>query len=226
MKLKKKTDFPLESLTNDSTNLQPTSPTIDSPPAQEDSQDLLPSKNEVVPLITHKPSKKLKNKNKLGFLTWLAIFLGLGMGGVFLALPSLLSCTNKAKAAEGKNNIGVMNRAQQAYFSEYQKFTDSFVDLGIGIRPETVNYQYSIRTTKTAVFNYAIARKGTKNSKSYISGIFVVPATNVAPKADKEEMTTVAIVCEATATSRTQIATPTFQNGVPRCGSDTKELAR
>lgn len=133
MKLGKKTDFSLESLTNNSTNLQPTSPTIDSPPAQEDSQDLLPSKGEVVPLITHKPSKQLKNKNKFGCLTWLTIFLGLGIGGVFLALPSLMSCINKAKASEGKDYIGAMSRAQQAYFLEYQKFTDSlFLNLPKG----------------------------------------------------------------------------------------------
>jgi len=221
MKLRKKTDLPLESLTNDSTNLQPTSPTIDSPPAQEDSKHVLPTNTEVVPLITQKAPNKLKNKNNFGCLSWLVIFLGLGIGGVFLALPSLMSCTNKAKASEAKNNIGAMNRAQQAYYSEYQKFSNSMESLGIGIRPETVNYQYSIRITETAVFNYAIARKGTKNIKSYVGGVFAVPPTNVDPTG---EMTTVVIECEGTSPGRTQIAEPTLEEGVPICGSGTKEL--
>lgn len=62
MQLRKKTDLPLESVTNDSTNLPPTSPTIDSLPAQEDSQEVLPIKTEVVPLIPEKAPDKLKNK--------------------------------------------------------------------------------------------------------------------------------------------------------------------
>jgi len=226
MKLRKKTDLPLESLTNDSTNLQPTSPTIDSPPAQEDSQDLLPSKGEVVPLITQKRPNKLKDKNKFGCMAWLAIFLGSGVGSVFLALPSLLSCGNKAKASEAKNNIGAMNRAQQAYYLENKAFSNSFESLDIGIPTQTINYEYSTRATKTAAFNYGIARKGTKNIKNYVSGVFVVPATNVDPKADKKEMITVTIVCEATSSGRTKIAAPTLQNNVPTCGSETKELGK
>jgi type IV pilus assembly protein PilA len=222
MKLRKKTDLPLESLTNDSTNLQPTSPTIDSPPAQEDSKHVLPTNTEVVPLITQKAPNKLKNKNNFGCLSWLVIFLGLGIGGVFLALPSLMSCTNKAKASEAKNNIGAMNRAQQAYYSEYQKFSNSMESLGIGIRPETVNYQYSIRTTETAAFNYAIARKGTGGIKSYVGGVFAI----VDPNVYTNEMITIVIVCEATSSGSTQIAAPTLQEGVPTCGSDTKELGK
>jgi len=224
MKLRKKTDLPLESLTNDSTNLQPTSPTIDSPPIQENSHDLLPSKGKMVPLITQKAPNKLKNKNKFGCLTWLVIFLGLGIGGVTLALPSLLSCGNKAKASEAKNNIGAMNRAQQAYYIENNAFSNSFESLGIGIRTQTINYEYSTRATKTAAFTYGIARKGTKNIKSYVGGVFVVPATNVDPKADKKEMTSVGILCEATSPGRTRLADPILQNNVPTCGSDTKEL--
>jgi type II secretory pathway pseudopilin PulG len=226
MQLRKKSDLPLESLTNDSTNLQPTSPTIDSPPAQEDSQDLLPSKGKAVPLMTQKAPNKVKNKNKFGCMAWLAIFLGLGVGGVFLALPSLLSCGNKAKASEAKNNIGAMNRAQQAYYIENKAFSNSFESLGIGIPTQTINYEYSILATKTAAFNYGIARKGTKNIKSHIGGIFLVPATNFEPQADKDEIITVAIVCEATSPGRTQLAAPTLQNNVPTCGSDTKELGK
>jgi type IV pilus assembly protein PilA len=226
MPLRKKTDLPLESLTNDSTNLQPTSPTIDSPPAQEDSQDLLPTNTEVVPLIPEKAPDKLKNKTKSGCLALLTIFLVLGIGTFVLSLPSLLSCGNKGRQAEAKQNVGAMNRVQQAYYLENKAFSNSFESLGIGIRPQTINYEYSTRATKTAAFNYGIARKETKNIKSYVGGVFVVPATNVDPKADKKEMTTVGILCEATSPGRTRLAAPTLQNNVPTCGSDTKELGK
>ncbi len=217
MPLRKKTYLPLESLTNDSTNLQPTSPTIDSPPIQENSHDLLPSKGKVVPLITQKAPNKLKNKNKFGCLTWLAIFLGLGIGGVTLALPSLFGCGNSAKAAEARNNIGAMNRAQQAYFLEYQDFANSLERLGVGIRPKTVNYQYSIRVTPSAVFNYASPHQ--KNIKGYVGAVFLMPGD-----AATGEVLTTAIECEGTSHDRTQIADPTLEEGVPTCGSGTKEL--
>lgn len=226
MKLRKKTDLPLESLTNGSTNLQSTSPTIDSPPAQEDSQDLLPTNTEVVWLIPEKAPDKLKNKTKSGCLAWLTIFLVLGLGSVVLSLPSLLSCGNKGRQAEARQNVGAMNRAQQAYYLENQAFSKSFESLGIGIKTQTINYEYSTRATKTAAFNYGIARKGTKNIKSYVGGVFVVPATNVDPKADKKEMTSVGILCEATSPDRTRLADPILQNNVPTCGSDTKDLGR
>jgi type II secretory pathway pseudopilin PulG len=227
MQLRKKTDLPLESLTNDSTHLQPTSPTIDSPPAQEDSQHVLPTNTEVVWLIPEKAPDKLKNKTKSGCLAWLTIFLLLGIGSFVLSLPSLLSCgnsVNKGKQAESKQNVGAMNRAQQAYYLENKAFSNSLESLGLGIRTQTINYEYSTRATKTAAFNYGIARKGTKNIKSYVGGVFVVPATNVDPKADKKEMTSVGILCEATSPGRTRLADPILQKGVPTCGSDTKEL--
>jgi len=224
MKLRKKTDLPLESLMNDSTNLQPTSPTIDSPLAQEDSQDVLPTNTEVVPLIPEKAPDKLKNKSKSGCLALLTIFLVLGIGSFVLSLPGLLSCANSVKQAEAKQNVGAMNRAQQAYYLDNQAFSNSFESLGIGIRTQTINYEYSIRATKTAAFNYGIARKGTKNIKSYVGGVFVVPDTNVDPKADKKENTTVGILCEALRPGSTQPSDPTLQNNVPTCGSDTKEL--
>lgn len=226
MPLRKKTDLPLESLTNDSTNLQPASPTIDSPPAQEDSQDVLPTNTEVVWLIPEEAPDKLKNKTKSGCLVWLTIFLLLGLGSVVLSLPSLLSCAKSGKQAEAKQNVGALNRAQQAYYLEEKAFSNSFESLGIGIPPQTINYEYSIRATKTAAFNYAIARKETKNIKSYVGSVFVVPDTNVDPKADKKEMTTVGILCEALRPGSTKPSDPTLQNGVPTCGSDTKELGQ
>jgi type II secretory pathway pseudopilin PulG len=225
MPLRKKTDLPLESLTNDSTHLQPTSPTIDSPPAQEDSQHVLPTNTEVVWLIPEKAPDKLKNKTKSGCLAWLTIFLVLGIGSFVISLSSLLSCgnsVNKGKQAEARQNVGAMNRAQQAYYLENKAFSNSLESLGLGIRTQTINYEYSTRATKTAAFNYGIARKGTKNIKSYVGGVFVVPATNVDPKADKKEMTTVGILCEALRPGSTKPSDPILQNNVPTCGSDTK----
>ncbi len=61
-----------------------------------------------------------------------------------IALPSLLGQTSKAKQVEARNNIGAINRAQQAYQLEKGVFVDSFEKLGLIIPPETANYRYRI----------------------------------------------------------------------------------
>jgi type IV pilus assembly protein PilA len=62
-----------------------------------------------------------------------------------IALPSLLGQVNKAKQAEAKNNIGAVNRAQQAYFLENQQFAPTLSDLQAGIKSQTDNFAYSIK---------------------------------------------------------------------------------
>lgn len=61
-----------------------------------------------------------------------------------IALPSFLNQANKARESEGKQYIGSMNRAQQAYFLERQRFTSSMSNLGLGIQTSTSNYSYSL----------------------------------------------------------------------------------
>lgn len=61
-----------------------------------------------------------------------------------IALPSFLNQANKARESEGKQYVGSMNRAQQAYFLERQRFTSALVNLGLGIQSDTTNYSYSI----------------------------------------------------------------------------------
>lgn len=67
------------------------------------------------------PKKKWGKGLKVG-LGLLTGFFCLGVILTVFALPSLLNCTSKAKQAEGKQTIGTMNRAQQAYFLEKNIF--------------------------------------------------------------------------------------------------------
>ncbi len=224
MQPRKKSDSPVDSFTNDSTPSSSNFPVLDSPSTQEHSKDSLPTNGEVVPLIPEKASNKLKNKSKFGCLAGLTIFLLLGFGTVLLSLPSLVSCGSKVKQIEAKQNVGAMNRAQQAYYLEKKAFSNSFESLGLGLRTQTTNYVYSTRATKMAAFSYGISKKGTKDTKSYVGAVFVVPATNLDRKVDKKQMTTVDILCEAISPGNTRPTAPTLQKGVATCGSDTKDL--
>jgi type II secretory pathway pseudopilin PulG len=226
MQLENKVDSSSNSLLNEPTDSPFIEQTLDSPPAQENSGEFLLKQEEVVPLIPEKvpdkPQKRQKYFSFWGTVTILGILGILGIGGGLIFLTSSVSCGNKGKQAEAKQNIGAMNRAQQAYFLDNNTFANSVVDTGVGIKTQTVNYNYSVRATKTAAFQYGIARH--KTQKSYVGGVFAVPAINVDPTANKTETTTVGIVCEAINPGSTTPTTPTLVKGVPTCGANTKDL--
>ncbi len=113
----------------------------------------------------------------------------------------------KAKEAEGKQYVSSMNKAQQAYYAENTGFTSSIANLGLGIKPETPNYKYSISTENKAVFNYGVSRQA--NLKSFVGGVFLIGNT------------TKTIICQANAASTTKPANPLNKNGTLACGANT-----
>ncbi len=111
--------------------------------------------------------------------------------------------TNEAREAEGKLNIGAMNRAQQAFQLEYEKFGTTIEDLGIGIKPETENYRYQIvpqGNQRDSVMMTAQAKR--PELRSYTGAVFVV-------KTNGDELITVTAICETDAPSSTPPAMPT-----------------
>ena len=134
---------------------------------------------------------------------------------------SYLSQRNRAQESEAKMYVGFMNRAQQALFIEKNAFATSVNALGLGLKTETTNFKYSIRATKKAAFNYGVAKE--KSLKSYIGGVFVVPAKNFDPNAAKEEITTTSLLCEADFPGTIKPAEPTYENGKIACGKGTTQ---
>ncbi len=166
----------------------------------------------------------LLNKNQNQGLTEIEIiFIILIVGALaFIALPTFLNQSHAIKGSEAKDYIGAINRSQQAYFIEKKGFSNSINDLGVGIETKTKNYQYSTQSTGKAAFSYGIAQKG--DQKSYVGGVFVVPATTSDSKAAKDEMTTRAILCVANTPGNSQPANPTIQKNQPACGSGTTKV--
>lgn len=93
-----------------------------------------------------------------------------------IALPSFLSQANRAKQSEAKQNLGSLNRAQQAYFTENSRFVNDnakFGELGVGIPLETTNYSYQLLSLGEGEGAAAIATpKG--SFKGYIGGVALV----------------------------------------------------
>ncbi|MEG4913816.1 MULTISPECIES: type IV pilin-like G/H family protein [unclassified Microcoleus] len=148
------------------------------------------------------------------------------MIGVFVLLvrPSFLKKVRNIKQAEARDYVRSINKGQQAYLAEKSVFSTSVKALGIGIKTETENYKYSLVTTKKATFNYGSSKQ--KDLKSYVGGVFVIPAKEVEPNAAQEEITTTSILCQADFSGTIKPAEPIYQNGKIACGKDTTQVTR
>jgi type IV pilus assembly protein PilA len=109
-----------------------------------------------------------------------------------IALPSLLSQTNKAKQAEARQNIGAVNRAQQAFFLEANGFTSDIQALGVGIKTQTTNFTYSI-TDSNKDLAQGKATGTTSALKSYVGAV----GTLTSGTTGSTESLTQAILCES-----------------------------
>jgi len=106
--------------------------------------------------------------------------------------PDFQSPANKARQSEAKTYIGTMNRAQQAYFLENGKFTNSLDELAIGITSETDSYEYFITVidAKKAVQQFALPKKD--NLKAYAGLVYIAKPSN-----NSLEATSSGLLCES-----------------------------
>jgi type IV pilus assembly protein PilA len=121
-----------------------------------------------------------------------------------IALPSLLSQVNKGKQAEARQNVGALNRAQQAYYLETSAFvtqTTNLAQLGVGIKTQTVNYKYTLTGEPGTSPQYARnqgAAYASKTLKSYVG----LNATATGDRTTSEVLT-IGYVCESNAPTQT-----------------------
>ncbi len=149
-------------------------------------------------------NKRKKQDEGFTLIELLVVIIIIGILAA-IALPSLLSQVNKGKQAEAKQNIGSMNRSQQAYFLENDVFGTDVTSLGLGIKTQSVNYQYKIKTKEgtnpagekivVAANNQAFALGSTL--KSYVGLNF----TSTGDAATKEVLT-LGFVCETVKTGK------------------------
>jgi hypothetical protein len=158
------------------------------------------------------PDKKSKSwvGTLLGF-TFICVPVGIMFAAI--TLPSSSGCGSKAKLSEPKQYVSSMNKGQQAKYAEDGAFSNSFNALGLGLKTQTTNYNYSTIGTKNAAFSYSVARSN--NLTSYVGAVFLVPVAQAA----KKEKTTVSILCAANSPGNTQPPDPILQKGNPVCAA-------
>ncbi len=134
----------------------------------------------------------LKKNEKQGF-SWIDLLVIVIIFGILaaIALYSLLSQTVVRSGPEAKQNLGALNRAQQAYFLENHKFSDSISELAVGMKTETLNYRYRIISPpKNGLFQklhgtvfppslndaaIMIAQSKNPKNKSYVGVVSTIP---------------------------------------------------
>jgi len=114
-----------------------------------------------------------------------------------IALPSFLNQANKGKQSEAKLYIGSINKAQQAYYTEKTSFATGILDLGVGIKTQSVNYVYTstIGGTVNTTAAIAIANTSLVNAggalKNYAGFVSLISSGGAAG-----DLTSVAMLCE------------------------------
>lgn len=105
--------------------------------------------------------------------------------------------------SEGKLYIGSINRGQQAYYLEYEKFSPTLGELQLGIKPETESYRYRIlnqgkQNQTKFIVSTATAKK--PELRSYTGVVFIQKVQG--------ELLTQAAICETDKPSNIPPATP------------------
>ena len=153
---------------------------------------------------------------------WLVSLMVIGVLAS-LVVPSFQVRVRINKQWEPRDYISLINKRQQAYFAEKSVFSTSVKALGIRtIKTETENYKYSHHTTKKATFNYGVSKH--KDLKSFVGGVFVIPAPKVESNASKNQITTTSILCGADSAGTIKPPEPTYQNGKIACATGTMEM--
>jgi type IV pilus assembly protein PilA len=136
-----------------------------------------------------------------------------------IALPSFLNQSNKAKQSEAKTYVGALNKGQQAYFTEKNRFGDGIDILGIGVKANTVNYGYS---SSGSAYNSVSASANNATSIAVPTGVALrayngmVQLNQVASTSD---ITSLAVLCEGNVPGPTGGVNPTpVSSGGPVCG--------
>jgi type IV pilus assembly protein PilA len=127
--------------------------------------------------LQHLLSKK-KNNEGFTLIELLVVIIIIGILAA-IALPSFLNQANKARESEAKTYVGSINRGQQAYYLEQDKFGATVAAIEIGIPTQTTYYTYATKDTSTSDADTS-ATKRTGSVRNFAGEVQVTAGTTTA----------------------------------------------
>lgn len=96
--------------------------------------------------------QKLRGNNSKGF-TLIELMIVVAIIGILaaIAIPNFLTYQCKSRQSEAKTNLGGIRVSQEAYYAEYDRYTDDMTELGFAIKG-TKRYSYDLTGTTDDAF--------------------------------------------------------------------------
>jgi len=156
--------------------------------------------------------------SQIGGFTLLEIMTVVVITGILAAIsmPFFISRANTAKQTEGKMLVGVLNRSQQAYYTEHARFADNLD--AMAIRLNSQNYDFDSRSASGSglyAMNFATSKVATIRSYAGMAAILQDAAGN-------QGMLT--IMCEAESPGDVQAPRPQYNVSTIECASGTRPV--
>ena len=184
---------------------------------------------------------KASKKSRLSVSSWLAriaiystVVAGI-MASFYDFQLNTLSISIDPKFSEAKQYINSINKGQQAYYAEYDQFSDNITQLGLGLKEETDDYYYSVVSSmgpvqtsynqrEPAQFESAIAfadPNDTNTGRAYTGAVFAYKEKG------SNLIRTITAICESDRINATYAETwspPTFDGKEIKCQPGTTML--
>ncbi|MGB3534388.1 MAG: type IV pilin-like G/H family protein [Microcoleaceae cyanobacterium] len=143
-----------------------------------------------------------KRKREEGFtlIELLVVIIIIGILSA-IALPSFLNQANKAKQSEAKQYLSSINKGQQASYTEFSGFKQSIDALGVGIKTQTTNYEYTCILDDPKAKQVNCQAKDLTNSlQSFLGAVYLIQVED--EEGNPGESTSRSTLCETPSTGK------------------------
>ncbi|MEL7038410.1 MAG: type IV pilin-like G/H family protein [Cyanobacteria bacterium J06592_8] len=166
-----------------------------------------------------------KRKKEEGFtlIELLVVIIIIGILSA-IALPSFLNQANKAKESEAKQYLSSINKSQQAAYTEFSQFRTDINALGVGIKTQTENYDYSCEASTPGGVNCQGTARN-ESVRSYLGFVYLITS----PEESGGETTSRSLLCQTIKPGPDQLtpipAPAVFQaNSEPTCPANMTDV--
>jgi type IV pilus assembly protein PilA len=165
-----------------------------------------------------------RNQSQKGFtlVELLVVIIIIGILAA-ISLPNFMNQTAKAKQSEARQNVALVNKSQNTYRAEKNKFASQFNDLAIavltgGTTDSTTNYFYTLAST-TNDSTTITAQSKDSALKSYAGG-------NIRFVNASSESVLATVICEKVTPDIVPVSAPNIVGSTATCATGYNTLGK